>query len=72
MIGSKLGFTSEGYIAFADLCQLLKTLRLKKIERKIRSSDLHKNTKAKLIVVFWLVIIVIYTHTFACLIWWSL
>ena len=71
-IGRKIGITSEVYDAFADICHLLKTLRLKKIEYAVRSSNLHKNSKAKLIVIFWLVIIVIYTHTLACLIWWSL
>ena len=56
----------------ADMCTLLKTLRIKKIKMKIEQSNMHGETKAKMIILFWLIVIVLYTHIFSCLIWWIL
>ena len=44
------------------MCQLLKAFRIKKIEAKIRNSNMSKHEKARLVIIFWLFVIVIYTH----------
>ena len=66
------GITNQTFIDLADMCTLLKAFRIKKIEKKIRMSNITSQAKAQAILGFWLFVIVIYTHIFACLLWWIL
>ena len=71
-IASWFGNTSGLLTDLGDMVQLLKAFRIKKILKNIQTSNLKRHLKAKLTIFFWLMIIVLYTHIFACLIWWIL
>ena len=64
------GITSGYFVDLADMCQLLKAFRIKRILHKIQSSNYNIHAKAQWTILFWVMVIVLYTHIFACLIWW--
>ena len=71
-IAQMCGMESNIINKFADMLQLLKALRIMKILRKIQNSNYSSRYKAGAVIMFYLFVVVIYTHVIACLLWWFL
>ena len=56
----------------SDMTKLLKAFRIQKIQTKIKDSNISSQDKALAIVCYYVLLIVIYTHVTACLLWWFL
>ena len=59
-------------LLFFKFLRLLKVMRLKKISKIIRGSHIDKEIKAISQVAYFTLILVIYTHLVACIMWWLL
>ena len=64
--------TNQNLLLFFKFLKLLKVMRLKKISKIIRGSHIDKEIKAISQVAYFTLILVIYTHLVACIMWWLL
>lgn len=69
-IGVLLNVNNKTFDVLADICSLLKALRIMKIERKIRNLNAGVEDKALMQVIFYGVVIFVYTHIVACVMWY--
>ena len=63
---------NEGYNAFAQLVQLLKVFRIRKMYSNITKADLTIETKALTKIAFFSFLLCVYTHIMGCVMWWVL
>ena len=63
-------FQNEQLLFLFKVFKLLKVYRIRKVAKLIRGSTATIETKAILQVIYFTLVIVIYTHVVACLLWW--
>ena len=69
---SQMGIKNSGYMAFATICKLLKTLRIRKIYSNISRRNFTVETKALYKIIFLSFLICVYTHIIGCIMWSTL
>ena len=67
-----MGIKNSGYMAFATICKLLKTLRIRKIYSNISRRNFTVETKALYKIIFLSFLICVYTHIIGCIMWSTL
>ena len=70
--GMVIKVTNQNLLLFFKALKLLKVLRVKKVSKIIRASHIEKEIKAISQVLYYTLILVIYTHLVACIMWWLL
>ena len=60
---------NQSYTIFADVCQLLKVLRIRKLYAAIGSANWKVEDKATAKIGFCTFLIIVYTHVIGCVIW---
>lgn len=63
---------NASYQVFAQICQLLKVLRIRKMYSAISQANLTVETKALTKIAFYSFLLFIYTHIIGCVMWFFL